>query len=247
MFNLVLPKGKSQGKVNQTLMQLPFSTSSIPRQLYPPLPAQFRVALSSVYSREILVVNPAFPNQAFYGGVNDYLHSPFVGNGCAEGLFSLLSLYGKASVDRVEFHIRFTNTCERPINWASTVIPQGSLYQPDSIDFFERVASHPSAVIGTISSRGSDSASFRRTYDVTALMAEASLEGQFCTTSSLGPAGTVNITRPNILSSAVPLLTMFFQNEDPLTDADKIVLLYQVTYHMTFTNRHATSVRQNGT
>jgi len=216
------------------------TTTAVPRTLYPPLPAQMKLALrlQQVSSHQV------DPNAGNIIGVSGI--SPVgVDNAFAEGFAAMMRLYSHAVVDRIQVTFGVIPTDDnnpapnhqRPFSVTSLVCPWYDFNAAHALTPDE-VRSYPDAKTRLVGSLNAErETTFYHSVDVRKALANQREEHYACR-SSLAGVITVPVLNANI--GATPIICFFAANHDPVENRF-YYLRRDVVYHMTFSMRHTTS------
>jgi len=235
-----MSKRRFTRRARTSLMQRASTTYQIPRQLYSPLPAQLKVAMtaqaSAGWDLAVQTICPHYrilllrPNQLTFPG----------------GFQALHQLYARSFIDRAVVSVSLTNgsnafaqVCLLQVPYIDTI--EGGTYTAAQFDGF---ASSPEAILRTIGTGtgGHDSVTMSLAIDVNKIINTFD-ESIACTTSdrTVPPVITVPDYEANgVPSSSWPTVELIAFN--PSAQAITLFRQIQITYHMTFSQRHATVV-----
>jgi len=232
--------GKKLGGNKRVAAQSWATTTYVARSLYPPIPSQMKLALRlHQYANYQVDIN----GQLIVGisGI-----SPVgLGGAFAEGFAAMMRLYSHAVVDRIQVVFGVIPTDDnnpaanhqRPFPVTSLVIPWNDFNGAAAL-VPDEVMSYPEAKTKLVGSLQAErETTFYHSVDVRKALANPHEEHYACRSTL---AGVIAVPALNANIGSSPMICLFASNNDPANNRF-LIIRREVTYHMTFSMRHATS------
>lgn len=222
-------------------------TSYRTNTLYSALPAQMKVALRSYRNDSVAINLNAYVVQPNLVPLSNPSGGPQTQGAGATSLpeyfYTLMSMYGRSCVDRVQIKITLTNTGNAPITGVMAVTPVSDP-TATTTNYYERLRAYPeskSFYLGT-SGGGHDLKTMYYDVDVKKFINYQD-ETPFCSTSTLTTAaaaqGVLALTLPTAAQIPTAPAIVYCLLNQSLTTNTTVTLALDYTYHLTFSSRHA--------
>lgn len=217
------------------------TTTYVARSLYPPLPAQMKLSLRLQQFSNYQVA----ANDQVIVGISG-ISPTGLNNQFAEGFAAMMRLYSHAVVDRIQvtFGVIPTDDApvqdvgrQRPFPVTSLVIPWNDFNGVNALHPDE-VMSYPEAKTRLVGSLQAErETTFYHSVDVRKALSNQHEEHYACRSTL---AGVIAVPALNANIGAAPMVCLYASNNDPVF-ARFFILRRDITYHLTFSMRHATS------
>jgi len=208
--------------------------STIPRTLYPFVPAEMRLALRCTLATTYNVL--AGGGQQL---VDISLTSPALGVGTfPEYLEQFMAVYSRGRVDKVFVNIKAQNNSVNAVHWAFGVCSAGDGAFLAGADALQRIRMLPSSKFGMLGSMngGNDQAKVNLFHDNLKAVGPGIYGSNYATTSTAQNPPV--FTLPAVIN--VPDAPWgYFILQNPSGANSEIIVLREVVYHMTFSSKHA--------
>lgn len=218
------------------------TTTLVARTLYPPLPAQMKLALR-LHNSNFYNVNENAINLIGVSGV-----SPIgVGPTYPEGFSAMMRLYAHAIVDRVQVTWTAINfpandaveNNRRPLIVTSLVMPWHDFNAGVAAFVADQYGSYPDSQTKIVAAYGAEGETvFHQSVDVRRALANPHEEPYACRST---PAGVITVPVLNAAIGASPMICLAIQNPDDVFTR-RLLIRRDVVYHITFSMRHLASV-----
>lgn len=225
---------RSTGRKRRVVATIPKSFQ-LTRTLYPPLPAQFKCSVQRHFVDQWNVAPTA------YAAGSLPLITVFAGGALPSGFQQLHFLYGKSVVDFVEVSIQFTNVGPTTFDICTAVIPYSDALALNGANGHNRIATAAERRTSTLGLATGGQASVQYYFTVNLRKVMNQPDDTLIQTTS-DDDGT--LTFPVIVGVAAMQSSpnLAFSAQNMINQAGLIYVTYNLRFHCTFSNRHASDI-----